>query len=149
LSEKELLCLVQQQVEEEGFVFVDLKLARHRSSTVLRVFADRLGGITVGECARLSRSLGLVLDNRGVFNTGYLLEVSSPGLERPLKTKAEFELRVGENIRLLYMNGEGRQRELSGKLESVSDRGPVLVTSDGSGTHEIEWHRISRGQIIL
>jgi ribosome maturation factor RimP len=147
LSEDDLRGLVSEQVAEEGLVFVEMKLARHKASTTLRVFADRLGGITLGECARLSRRLALILDNRAVFNGRYVLEVSSPGLDRPLKTAEDFELKVGENIRLYYMDDNGINRQLEGKLEAAAGNRVTIVREDGQ--FDVELDRISKGQIIL
>jgi len=147
LSEDDLRGLVSEQVAEEGLVLVEIKLARHKASTIVKVFADRQGGITVSECARLSRKLALVLDNRSVFDGRYVLEVSSPGLERPLKTAEDFELKVGENIRLYYMDDSDANRQLEGKLEAAANNRVTIVTEDGQ--FDIELDRISKGQIIL
>lgn len=147
MSEDDLRGLVSEQVTEEGLVFVEMKLARHKASTILRVFADRQGGITVGECAKLSRKLALILDNRAVFDGRYVLEVSSPGLDRPLKTAEDFELKVGENIRLYYMDDSGIGRQLEGKLEAAEGNRVTVVTKNGQ--FDVELDRISKGQIIL
>jgi len=147
LSEDDLRGLVSEQVAEEGLVLIEIKLARNKASTIVRVFADRQGGITVSECARLSRKLALVLDNRSVFDGRYVLEVSSPGLERPLKTAEDFELKVGENIRLYYMDDSDANRQLEGKLEAAANNRVTIVTEDGQ--FDIELDRISKGQIIL
>jgi ribosome maturation factor RimP len=147
LSEDDLRGLVSEQAAEDGLVLVEIKLARHKASTIVRVFADRQGGITVGECARLSRRLALVLENRSVFDGRYVLEVSSPGLERPLKTAEDFELKVGENIRLYYMDDSDANRQLEGKLEAAANNRVTIVTEDGQ--FDVELDRISKGQIIL
>ncbi len=72
----------------------------HRRKTV-RIFVDRPDGITVGECAALSRDIADILDTRDPIDGTYLLEVSSPGLTRPLKTDRDFERVVGKSLRLV------------------------------------------------
>jgi len=146
-TEEKLRELVASQTHEEGLVFVDLKLARHKGSVVVRIFADRKGGITVGECASLSRRLGLAIDKEQVFAGKYTLEVSSPGLDRPLKSETDFELRVGEMIRLYYSDDDGNPKEITGKLESFGDGMIVIATDDGRIDVNID--KVSKGQIIL
>jgi ribosome maturation factor RimP len=146
-TESKLRELVKQQTVEEGLIFIDMHLAQHKGSALVRVFAGRLGGITVGECASLSRRLGLAIDNEMVFPGKYTLEVSSPGLDRPLKTESDFELRIGESIKLFYSDDDGNSQELTGKLESTGDGKIVIATDDGRVDVEID--KVSKGQIIL
>ncbi len=147
ISEDRLKDLINEETAEEGLTLVDMKVAEHKGSSRLRVFADKLGGITVGECAKLSRRLELVIENNEVFNGKYLLEVSSPGLDRPLKSMLEFGLKIGENIKLFYEDENGKNAELIGKIDRAADN-VVTITND-SGEHNIALNRISRGKILL
>lgn len=147
ISEEKLRQMVETEVDLEGLTLVDLKLARHKGSVSIRVLADKPGGITVGECAKLSRKLGIVLDNENVFPGKYLLEVSSPGLTRPLTNALEFGLKIGENIRLFYTDGDDAEQTIEGKLESVVDECLILATVDGP--FKIELDKVSKGKIIL
>jgi len=147
IFEDDLHDLIADQVAEEGLTLVEMKLARHGSSATLRIFADRPGGITLGECEKLSRKLALVLDSREIFDGRYLLEVSSPGLDRPLKTPQDFGLRIGENIKLFYRDEMGKSRQLVGKLDAAFDDRVTVVTEEGQ--FDIDMDMISRGQIIL
>jgi ribosome maturation factor RimP len=139
--------LIEGSVEDEGLTFVDMSLIRHKGGATLRVYADRPGGITVGECARLSRKLEMVIDNEQIFEGRYTLEVSSPGLDRPLKSEKEFALRVGEKIRLYYSDEDGKSHELEGKLENADSRGVSIVNDEGK--FNIDFGKIIKGKIIL
>jgi ribosome maturation factor RimP len=147
LIEEKLRELVTESVSEEGLTLVDMTLIQQSSGAILRVYADKLGGITVGECARLSRKLEMVIENEGVFERRWILEVSSPGLDRPLKTETEFGLKIGEMIKLYYSDETGNPAELKGKIAGAADNMVTINTDDGQ--FEIDLAKVSKGQIIL
>ncbi|NIP43406.1 MAG: hypothetical protein GWO41_07500 [candidate division Zixibacteria bacterium] len=147
LIEEKLRELVTESVSEEGLTLVDMTLIQQSSGAILRVYADKLGGITVGECARLSRKLEMVIENESVFERRWILEVSSPGLDRPLKTETEFGLKVGETIKLYYSDEAGNPAELKGKIAGAADNMVTINTDDGQ--FEIDLAKVSKGQIIL
>ena len=139
--------MIRGEVQDANLVFVEMQLVRHMGSTILRVFADKLGGITVDDCARLSRRLELVLDNEDVFDKRYLLEVSSPGLDRPLTTEQDFSLKVGETIRLNYTDDVGDRQQLVGKIITAGDNLVKLETDRGQVEKSLD--NIVQGKIIL
>jgi ribosome maturation factor RimP len=147
LVEEKLRELVTEHVAEEELTLVDMTLIQQASGAILRVYADRLGGITVGECAKLSRKLEMVIENEQIFDNRWILEVSSPGLDRPLKTETEFGLKIGENIKLYYSDDAGNPAELEGEIASAVDNVVTLKTDEGQ--FEIDLAKISKGKIIL
>lgn len=80
---------------------VELAISGGHRRQIVRIFVDRPDGITVDECAALSRDIADILDTRDPIDGTYLLEVSSPGLTRPLKTDRDFERVVGKSLRLV------------------------------------------------
>ena len=99
----ELQEVLESALQEGGYELVDLERAGHRSRPILRLRIDRLdaepgAGITVDDCARASRQLEEVLDAREDLLQSYILEVSSPGVERPLRKRRDFERAVGLEI---------------------------------------------------
>ncbi|MBD3383098.1 MAG: ribosome maturation factor RimP [candidate division Zixibacteria bacterium] len=147
ISEEKLQEMIRGEVQDANLVFVEMQLVRHKGSTILRVFADKPGGITVDDCARLSRRLELVLDNEEVFDKRYLLEVSSPGLDRPLTTEQDFSLKVGETIRLNYTDDVGDRQQLVGKIITAGDNLVKLETDSGQVEKSLD--NIVQGKIIL
>lgn len=139
--------MIRGEVQDASLVFVEMQLVRHKGSTILRVFADKQGGITVDDCARLSRRLELVLDNEDIFDKRYLLEVSSPGLDRPLTTEQDFSLKVGETIRLNYTDDGGDNKQLVGKIITAGDNLVTLETDSGQVEKSLD--SIVQGKIIL
>ncbi|PNU21210.1 ribosome maturation factor [Geothermobacter hydrogeniphilus] len=92
--------LVAPIIEEFGLELVDVEYKRERSDWFLRLFIDKPGGVTLDDCADLSREVDPLLEVEGLIPHAYRLEVSSPGLDRPLKKAADFARFVGERIRV-------------------------------------------------
>lgn len=82
--------LVQPLLEDLGYELVDLEYRREQRGWVLRFFLDKDGGINLDDCAKASREISSLLDVENILNTAYNLEVSSPGIERPLKKLSDF-----------------------------------------------------------
>lgn len=97
--------------------------------TMLRVMIDKPGGVTVGDCATFSEALGPHLDARDLFAHGYTLEVSSPGLDRPLRALGDYDRFAGRRVALRTLAPVDGQRHFVGRLEGVRD-GRVRVRLD-------------------
>lgn len=136
--------LVEQVVSGLGFELVDLETSPR--SRLLRVFIDIERGITVDDCAAVSNQLTRVFE---VENVDYdRLEVSSPGLDRPLKKPADFVRFAGETVQLrthLPMN-DGNQRNFSGVLKGFED-GKVLL-SLSEGVIEIPFEEVEKARLV-
>lgn len=90
---------------------VDVEFARQAGSSSLRVSIDRPGGVNVDDCARASELIGQVLEREKVFRDSYVLEVMSPGLDRPLKRPADFTASIGRKAKVkLFEPVEGKRR---------------------------------------
>ena len=95
-----------------GLSLVDLDFRREGRRWVLRLFVDKPGGVGIGDCQRLSRELGDVLDVAGLIEESYDLEVSSPGLDRELRKEREFRWAIGKPIRCWVREPVEGQREV-------------------------------------
>ncbi|SDE33459.1 ribosome maturation factor RimP [Desulfuromonas thiophila] len=119
--------LAQPVLEQNGLELVDSELVQQGRSWFLRLFIDKAGGVTLDDCADFSRELDTLLDVEEVLSVAYRLEVSSPGLDRPLKRPQDFERFRGEPVRLkthqlLDPDGRGHQRKtFSGILLGLED----------------------------
>ena len=119
--------LIEQVVSGLGYELVDIEFSPR--GRLLRVFLDIERGITVDDCATVSNQLQRVFE---VENVDYdRLEISSPGLDRPLKKLADFERFVGENAQLRLSLPVGNQRNFVGVLGGVRDGDVVLETEKG------------------
>lgn len=113
--------LVMPIIEENNFELVDVEYVKEGSSYYLRVYADKEGGINIDDCVLLSRALEVKLDEYDFIEDAYILEVSSPGLGRPLKKDKDFTRSIGEIVEVkLYKSMDG-MKEFEGELISFKD----------------------------
>jgi ribosome maturation factor RimP len=129
--------LAQEVVEGHKLSLYDVILGQQRGRAVVRVYVDRDTkgaakgeGVTVGECAAVSRELSQIFDVEDPLPYGYLLEVSSPGVERALKEHSHYRWAVGERIEVVLSEEGKGTRTLEGVLESVN------FGEEGTGTQE-------------
>jgi ribosome maturation factor RimP len=113
---------IQPVLHDHGLELVDLDWRPHRPRAALRVFVDKRGGVAVGDCQRVSREIGDVLDVSGLISQAYDLEVSSPGLDRQLRKEREYRWAVGKLVRCWLAGGA----EIRGRLAEVGDERLIL-----------------------
>jgi len=123
--------LFEPGVQALGFELVDVEYAADGGRNVLRVYIDRPAGITVDDCAKVSRQISAVLDVEDPIPEGYTLEVSSPGLDRPLRGERDFARFAGQraDVRMRQPDETGRRRYV-GRVRGVA-QGVVTLEVDG------------------
>ncbi|MBI2914908.1 MAG: ribosome maturation factor RimP [Firmicutes bacterium] len=114
-----------------GVEIVDVEYARQGRDWVLRVFIDKPGGVTIEDCKQLSEALGRRLDDVDPIPGSYALEVSSPGIERPLKKPKDFERFAGSAVRLTTFSPVEGRRSWEGTLLGMSGAAVALETGLG------------------
>ena len=120
--------VVQPVLRDHGLTLVDLEWRPRRPRGVLRLFVDKPGGVGIDDCQRLSREVGDVLDASALIEEAYDLEVSSPGLDRQLRTDREFRWATGKRVRCWLAGGQ----EMRGRLVGVDGGQVVLEQDDGT-----------------
>ncbi len=129
-----------------GYEFVGARYGQEDGGMVLRVFIDTEDGITVGDCADVSHQLGAVLDVEDLLNAAYALEVSSPGLERPLFDEKDFVRFSGDTVKLkLFAPQEGRRR-FKGRLLACRDN-EIEIEVDGN-LHYISVQSVDQADLV-
>ena len=121
-----LTALIEPAVERLGFELVELEYGSGRAHALVRVFIDREGGVTVDDCTRVSRELSALLDVEDPIPTAYTLEVSSPGFDRVLRTRAHFGRFVGSRVFVELKEPRSGRRRYTGRLLTVDDVGIAL-----------------------
>jgi ribosome maturation factor RimP len=131
----------------------DVQFRREASGMVLRVQIDRPGSgataeesVSVDDCATVSRDLSAVLDVDDVVPTAYVLEVSSPGLDRPLKRAGDYERFAGRRAKLVMKQPVDGQGYFKGVLRGVED-GNVLIEAEDKRTHRVPLDWITRANL--
>ena len=132
-------------LEEDGFECVELKVVRSRATRIIHLFADKEGGITIADCAKLSRKLSALLEQDPEWGE-YRLEVSSPGVERPLKTPRDFSKNRDREVTLWITDGDKR-RSLDGVVLDADESSVTLRNK--TGDFRIPADSIVQGRIRL
>lgn len=109
---------------------VDVEYVKEGASWFLRVFIDKPGGITINDCEKTSRALEAILDEKDPIKTAYILEVSSPGLDRPLKKEADFHRAEGKIVDIKLYQSLNNQQEFQGELQGLEDGKVTIITQD-------------------
>ena len=109
--------LITPIIEENQFELVDMEYVKEGSNWYLRAYIDKPGGITIEDCEQVSRAFSEVLDKEDYIENSYILEVSSPGLSRPLKKVRDFERSIGKKVEVRTYQLIDRQKEFVGILK--------------------------------
>ncbi len=139
--------LTEPMLQAEGLELVDLEYQREARGWVLRFYIDRQGGVTIDDCAAMSSELGTVLEVRDVIPNPYVLEVSSPGLTRPLKKPEHFNQFRNKVIKVKTFRPLEGRRNFKGVLLGLEDE-TVRLEADGR-IYEIPFQDIAKANLEL
>jgi len=131
VQERDLSGIINPELELLGFECVKLEVVGSARSPVVRLYIDREGGVTISDCSRVSRAIGLVLEREDPFPGRYLLEVSSPGNNRPLVAPAHYQRFVGQEVRVTVGQGDADRITYTGRIRSCINGDLTLETGDG------------------
>jgi len=132
--DEQIARLVEPMLTVEGYELVDVEVVGSGPRTILRLFIDKAGGVTIDDCASVSEAVDAILDVEDPFESAYTLEVSSPGLDRPLRKPADFERYAGRKVRIKTygpVEGAGARKVFPGVLVGLAGS---VVTVDVDGT---------------
>ena len=110
--------IIEPVLDEMGFELVDIEYLSEHGRWVLRIYVDGEDGITLDDCARVSNEIGDLIDVNDIFEHEYVLEVSSPGLNRPLKKEKDFQRAVGKKIKVKMLNPVKDRKNFTGVLKA-------------------------------
>ena len=144
--EKQLTELLEAPVAASGYELVGLEFIRAGEHSTLRIFIDHENGINVDDCAEVSRQVSAVMDVEDPITVAYNLEVSSPGLERPLFKPAHYQQFIGHEVNLVLKMAVNNRRKWKGIIHGV-DGETVTITVDGQ-QEEFALSNISKANLI-
>ena len=119
-------------VEANGFELVDVEYVKEGGNWYLRAYIDKEGGITVDDCSNVSRAFSYRLDADDFIEDAYILEVSSPGLGRPLKKEKDYRRSMGKELEIRTYRAVDRCREFYGVLTAYDDDSVTIEEEDGT-----------------
>jgi len=151
MTEREIVdrvrAIIDPIVLNEGMEVVDIEYRRESGGWVLRVILDKEGGVTLDDCSRVSQELGRSLDVEDIIQTSYALEVSSPGLTRPLKTEKDFMKYLHRLVKVKTVDPIQNRRQFKGRLLGVSENG-VEIQVD-RGVFQIPFSNVAKANLEI
>ena len=145
---EQIEAIANRVVSGEGLTLVDVELKGGKSNPLLRVYIDKPGGVTHGDCEQVSEQLSAILDVEDPFPGSYLLEVSSPGLERQLAKPREYAHFAGRRARIVLREPIGQRKVLEGKLAGLEGN-QVTVRLDDGQVEQVALSNISKTKLLL
>ena len=144
--EKKLTDMLRPAVDALGFEMVGVEFVRAGKHSILRVYIDHENGIDVDDCADVSHQVSAILDVEDPINTEYNLEVSSPGMDRPLFTEAHYERFLGETVTIRLAVPMDNRRNFKGQLLKC-ENGMVTVRVDNQD-FTLAVNNIEKGNLV-
>jgi ribosome maturation factor RimP len=141
-----LIALIEPLVGQLGYELVELEHSSGHGSAVVRLFIDRPEGVGLADCERVSREVSALLDVEDPIPTAYTLEVSSPGFDRALRTRAHFGRFVGARVHLELAAPRAGRRRYTGTLLAV-DEGGVTLEVDGQSVG-VAFAQIGKARLV-
>lgn len=143
--------MASEVAADEGFELFDILIQGSSRKPLIRVVIDKDGGVTIYDCERMSKSLGALLDIEDLMKTPYTLEVSSPGLDRPLSKQKDFHKNIGKLIRIVTSERLDNQTFFIGRITDVGENW-VRISYDKKGKSEdlfIPIDKISKARLEI
>ena len=138
--------IIERVAAREGLELVHWETVGPRNHFVLRIFIDKPGGVTLGDCERVSHQVGTLFDVEDLIPSQYTLEVSSPGIERGLYKPADYERFTGSRVKLRTAQPIDGQRNFKGKLLGINGD-IVSLEADAAGRIDIPFEQIAKANI--
>ena len=136
IYEQKAEALVSPIVEKYGFELVDVEYVKEGSSFYLRAYIDKPGGITVDDCETVSREFSDKLDEADFIEEAYIMEVSSPGLGRPLKKEKDFKRSIGKEVEIRTYRPIDREKEFYGVLKAYDENSVTIDCEEEERTFQ-------------
>jgi ribosome maturation factor RimP len=144
--EQRLTEMLTPSVEDLGYELVGIEYVRAGKHSVLRVYIDHEDGILVDDCATVSRQISAIMDVEDPISNEYTLEVSSPGLERPLFTAAHYQAFIGEEVRVQLRMPVQNRRKWKGVIASVD--GEIIGINVNGAEERFALSNIQKANLI-
>lgn len=143
---KQVSDLIEPILNEMKFELIDVEYLSDRGRWALRIYIDKDGGVTLDDCAAVSGELGDLIDIKNIIEQEYVLEVSSPGLNRPLKKEADFIRAIGKKIKVRTRTPVDGRRNFTGVLKDFKEQKLALDSEGGLVT--LAWSDMEKANLV-
>jgi len=146
--EARLFSLCEPVLNDSGYELVKIEVSGTGPRLKAVFFIDKQGGISVEDCAAASRRLDPLVEQNGLFRGSYVIEVSSPGLDRPLFKPGDYERFAGRKARIILRRPIGKRRKFTGILRGLEDQARVVVELDGGAQEKLPLDDIQKANLV-
>ncbi len=148
ILKEQILELAKRTIEPMGYEIVDFHFNTHGKNWLLRFFIHKSGGITISDCVMVSNKIGEILDIEDLIPHRYILEISSPGLDRPLINQNDFIRNKGEIAKITFKNENEKVKELKGIIKNA-DENKVEIETENGEIKFVEYENISSAKLEI
>ncbi|MDF1544070.1 MAG: ribosome maturation factor RimP [bacterium] len=142
---QQLYELLEEPLQKQACEIADIVLSQYRNSHTVRLFIYVEGGVSLEKCAEVSRLVGDLIDGTELFSSGYTLEVSSPGLDRPLQNIRDYRYRVGETVKLKF--ADPKRKKTTARILATTGNAVEFEEDDSSFTVDVA--EIEQAKIVF
>lgn len=143
---KDIQELIEPLVNELGYTLWGCEFLSQGKYSLLRIYIDKQDGVNITDCERVSKQVSALLDVEDPIQGHYSLEVSSPGIPRPLFDKEHYQLYIGCGVQLKLHNPINGNRKVKGIIQSINDDGFILEINDEQ--HNVQFSQIVKANLI-
>ena len=147
IKKNEIIELIKNEIKKMGYELIDVELNIASRLSDIKLYVDKEGGITIDECTKVNRLISDLIFRKDLLTKNYRLEVSSPGLDRPLRTKRDFQRNAGKNIILEY-GDKPDLKKIEGKIVSADDE-LIIINNKNNECISMSFDIINKGKIKL
>ena len=147
-TEAKVLPILETIIAEKGLELVDLEFVKEGVNWYLRVYIDKDGGVNIDDCEAVSRALEVKLDEKDPIEQAYILEVSSPGIDRPLKKDADFVKYQGEIIDVKLYKAQDGSKQYQGRLLGL-ENGVLSIEEENGNVVKFEQKDIASVRLAV
>ncbi len=138
--------ILEPVVDSLGYELLDIEYIMERGKWILRVYIDKEGGISINDCVIVSKEVSVILDVEDPIDSSYVLEVSSPGLNRPLTKEKHFIWAIGKKVKIKTEIPVDGRRNFKGILQNFQD-GVIYIQVDGK-VFSLEYGNIEKANLV-
>jgi len=147
LLEKKIVNITKEIIDRNGLLLIDFLFRGFNNSTVIEVYIDGEKGVSVEDCAKISREINEQIEAENLFDSAYRLEVSSPGADRPLKFLQQFTKHINRNFDLQLSEESETNKKVVGKLLSINGENLVFLIQKEEVT--VPYNTIKKAKVII
>lgn len=141
--------LVDPVIKSLGMELVDIEFAKGGPKWYLRLFIDKEGGVTLDDCEQVSHHVGEILDVEDIISRSYVLEVSSPGLDRPIKRLEDYDRFKGKRVKIKTYGPVEGERVFTGRILGTKDD-IIMISDEGKGViKEIHLEQVASARLVV